>query len=44
MLLESRPNGLWFFDFFLGSRRRLGRSEALRIVGLALSTSDIVVF
>ena len=42
ILLDSRPNGRWLLDFLVGSRRRLGRSEALRIVGLALSISDIV--
>lgn len=43
MALERRPNGLLDVDFLLGSRRRLGRSEAFRIVGLAFRISDMMI-
>ena len=44
IVLDRRPNGRWVLVFLVGSRRRLGRSAALRIVGLALRISDMVLF
>lgn len=44
IVLDRRPKGRWVLIFLVGSRRREGRSAALRIVGLALSISDMVMF
>ena len=48
MVLAKRPSGGYFWDApdeeveMVESGRREGRSEALRIVGLALRISDMV--
>ena len=44
IVLDRRPKGRWVLVFLVGLRRREGRSAALRIVGLALSISDMVMF
>lgn len=42
-MLENNPREVFDDEFGEVRRRRLGRSEALRIVGFALSTSDILL-
>lgn len=42
IVLANRPCGILEGDWIWPCRRRLGKSEALRIVGLALSISDML--
>ena len=42
-MLANSPLGILDGDCTLFCRRRLGKSEALRMVGLALSISDMII-
>ena len=42
-MLENNPREVFVDECGGACRRRLGRSEALRMVGLALSVSDMLL-